>query len=106
MIKGAVNSELEAFVRLHIADANGQTQPVDLKIDTGFTDFIALPASMVASLGLPLDTFEAVQTADGSVVRVPVHTGEVIWDGRSRQSISTHSAQTKLSAWHCSQVMT
>jgi predicted aspartyl protease len=85
MIVGNVNSDLEAIVRLHIEDANGQTQAFDLKIDTAFTDFINLPVADVASLGLPFDTHEYVRIADGSVVRVPVHSGVVIWDGRARR---------------------
>jgi predicted aspartyl protease len=84
MITGTVTPNLEAIVRLHVEDASGQTQAIDLKIDTAFTDFVSLPVAMIAALGLPLDTFEYVQIADGSFARVPVHTGVVIWDGRPR----------------------
>jgi clan AA aspartic protease len=68
-----------------VEDVNGQTQAIDLKIDTAFTDFISLPVAMFAALGLPLDTYEYVQIADDSVVRVPVHSGVVIWDGKPRR---------------------
>jgi clan AA aspartic protease len=85
MITGGVNSSLEAVVRLYIEDVNGQSQAFDLKIDTGFTDFICLPASIVTALGLPLDINEQVQLADGTITRVPIHSGVVIWDGRPRR---------------------
>ena len=85
MITGIVSPDLEAIVRLHVEDAKGQTQALDLKIDTGFTDFISLPVAMVASLGLPLTIYEDVQIADGSVVRVPVHSGVVMWYGKVRK---------------------
>ena len=49
MIKGAVNSKLEAIVRMHIEDVNGQTQAFDLKIDTAFTDFVSVPKAVVAT---------------------------------------------------------
>lgn len=85
MIKGTVNPDLEAIIRLHIEDCNGQTQAFDLKIDTAFTDFISLPAAVVAGLGLPFVFNELVLIADGSIALVPVHTGVVIWDGRPRR---------------------
>jgi hypothetical protein len=61
MITGIVNSDLEAIVRLHVTDAHGQTQAIDLKIDTAFTDFISLPVAVVAALGLVLIFHEKVQ---------------------------------------------
>jgi predicted aspartyl protease len=84
MITGTVNCDLEPMIRLHIEDVNGQTQAIDLKIDTAFTDFINLPATMVAALGLPVVGWEYVRIADGSFARVPIHAGVVIWDGKAR----------------------
>jgi clan AA aspartic protease len=85
MITGVVTADLEAIIRLHVEDVNGQTQAIDLKIDTAFTDFISLPVALIAALGLPFDTYEYVQIADGSIARVPVHSGVVIWDGKPRK---------------------
>ncbi len=39
MITGMVTSSLEATVRLHILDGNGQSQAIDAIIDTGFAGF-------------------------------------------------------------------
>src|SRR5947209_19806257 len=85
MITGIVTPNLEAIVRLHVEDGSGQTQAIDFKIDTAFTDFINLPIAAVASLGLPRIGQETVQIADGSFVRVAVHAGVVIWDGMARK---------------------
>ncbi|MBM3994151.1 MAG: clan AA aspartic protease [Planctomycetes bacterium] len=90
MITGIVTPSLAAVVRLHIEDANGQTQAIDVKIDTGFSDFICLPLATVAALGLVLTTHEIVEIADGSFVRVPVFSGVVIWDGKPRR-IDVHA---------------
>jgi clan AA aspartic protease len=85
MITGSVTSNLEAIVRLHVEDSSGQTQAIDFKVDTAFTDFINLPLATVTSLGLTHIGEEMVQIADGNFVRVPVHAGAVIWDGKARR---------------------
>jgi clan AA aspartic protease len=85
MITGAVDSNLEPIVRLHVEDVGGRTQAIDFKIDTAFTDFINLPVAMVTALGLPFLQYEYVRIADGTVALVPIHTGVVIWDGRARR---------------------
>jgi clan AA aspartic protease len=84
MISGSVNSNLEAIVRLLIEDANGQTQAIDVKVDTGFTGFLSLPLAIVASLGLIPTIREGVNIGDGSSVNVQVHSAVVIWDGKAR----------------------
>ena len=93
MISGLVNPNLEAIVRLHLEDSNGQTQAFDLKIDTGFTDFLSLPVVMVSAMGWPLVNYELMQVADGSTVRVAVHSGAIIWDGKAR-AVSVHAMGT------------
>lgn len=82
MITGTVTPSIEAMVRLHIEDVNRQTQAIDVKIDTGFSDFMSLPVTMVVALGLPYVSYEDVQTADGSMVRVDVHSAIILWKGK------------------------
>lgn len=89
MIVGVVGPNLEAMIRLHVEDGQGQTQMFDLKIDTGFSEFISLPVATIATLGLPAISRELVELADGSTVSVNVHFGVVIWDGRARK-VSVH----------------
>jgi clan AA aspartic protease len=93
MIAGNVNSNLEAMVRLYIEDASGQTQAIDVKVDTGFTGFVSLPIATVASLGLVATTKESIQIADGSTVRVQVFSTTVIWDGKARR-VDVHALGT------------
>ncbi|MBI3822799.1 MAG: hypothetical protein HY289_08985 [Planctomycetes bacterium] len=106
MITGIVTPSLSAIVRLHIADSTGTTQAMDFKIDTAFTDFINLPFATVQALGLPLNTHEIVQIADGSFVRVPVYSGVVIWDSKARKLTFTHWVLSAWSAWRCSPATT
>jgi clan AA aspartic protease len=85
MIAGIVTSNLEAIVRLHVEDGQGQTQAFDMKIDTGFSDFLSLPIATVKALGLIASAQESVEIADGSTVRVDVYSTVVLWDGRPRR---------------------
>ncbi|MBI2805760.1 MAG: clan AA aspartic protease [Planctomycetes bacterium] len=94
MIFGTVTFSLEAMVRIHVEDGNGQTQAVDVKIDTGFTGFLSLPTSLVTAFGLMATTQQYVQVADGTVVSVPVHSAVVIWDGKPRR-VDVHSMGTE-----------
>jgi clan AA aspartic protease len=80
----------EAVVRVHIEDVNGQTQAIDVKVDTGFTGYLSMPAAMVASLGLIATIGERVNIGDGSTVLVQVHAATVIWEGKAR-SIEVHA---------------
>src|SRR5207244_11426502 len=52
MIIGVVNANREATIRLVIRGANGQEHEIEAVIDTGFTGFLTLPATLIASLGL------------------------------------------------------
>lgn len=85
MISGTVSSSLDAIIRIHIEDANGQTQAFDMKIDTGFTAFVILPRATVSALGFPIVNQESVQLADGGYALADVHSGVVIWDGKARR---------------------
>jgi clan AA aspartic protease len=95
MITGHVSSSLEAIVRLHIEDSGGQTQAMDVIIDTGFTSFLSLPAATVSELGLKWILEEDTRLADGSLVSTNVYTAVVIWNGRPRninvQALGVHS---------------
>ena len=84
MITGIVTSALEATVRIHILDANGQSQVIDAVIDTGFAGFMSLPVSVVAALGLPRVIRDWTQLIDGRVIPVEIHTATIIWNGTPR----------------------
>ncbi|MBI1832997.1 MAG: clan AA aspartic protease [Planctomycetes bacterium] len=80
---------------MHVEDGSGQTQAIDVVIDTGFSSFMSLPPATVASLGLPWMVRENTQLADGRSVLVDVYSAVVIWNGHPRkvkvQALGVHS---------------
>lgn len=81
MITGRVTSEREAVVPLQLQAPEGQPETVEAVIDTGFTEFVALPPDRVAGLGLPLVGLQQMILADGSITTVSVHEAVVHWHG-------------------------
>ena len=64
--------------------ATGQQQPIDAMLDTGFSGFLTLPPSLVASLGLTWLGREQGAFADGTVELVDVYRAAVLWEGQPR----------------------
>jgi clan AA aspartic protease len=83
MITGVVNAEGEATIRLTVLGPSGQ-QAVEAVIDTGFSGFLTLPFTIVASLGLPWLRREHGLLADGAVYLFDVYRPTVILDGQPR----------------------
>jgi clan AA aspartic protease len=84
MISGTVNARLEAIVQVTVHDANGHPHPVDAVVDTGFTGYLTLPPSTIATLGLRWLASQQGQLADGTVVVFDIYAATVVWDGRPR----------------------
>ena len=68
MIRGIVTAEREAIIRLRIFAPTTQEQEIDAVIDTGFNDFLALPANQIRALDLPFAAPLLATLADGRVV--------------------------------------
>ena len=83
MITGAVNSDLEAIIRLKIRGANGQEEDIEAVIDTGFNGFLTLPLSMIAALGCAYLSQGFVILGDGRLEETPIYETSVGWDGQS-----------------------
>ncbi|MDQ3813607.1 MAG: clan AA aspartic protease [Armatimonadota bacterium] len=94
MITGAVNADLEATIPLIVRDANAQEQEIEVLIDTGFSGFLTLPPSLIASLGLTWRGQEPGILADGSMQLFDVYAATVIWDGQPR-TVETDAAETE-----------
>jgi clan AA aspartic protease len=56
-----------------------------LVIDTGFTGFLSLPASIIATLDLPWSASDIVTLGDGSETLFDLYTATVIWAGQCRE---------------------
>ena len=81
-ISGSVSGR-EAVVSLSVVDSNGAAQPVEALVDTGFTGYLMLPASMTERLGLAPRAEKPVILADGSVASFQTYYATIEWhDGR------------------------
>jgi clan AA aspartic protease len=85
MMHGIIDRNCEATIRLVVGNANSQRQTINALIDTGFTGFLTLPLSVIASINLRLYRREAGTLGDSSVCIFDVYRGLVIWDGEFRE---------------------
>jgi len=85
MIIGVVNANREAIIRLMVRGANGEEHEIDALIDTGFTGFLTLPSTLIASLGLTWLGREQGLLGDGTIRVFDVYAATVIWDGQARR---------------------
>ena len=84
MITGFVNARLDATIRLSVSGPSGQALEVEAIIDTGFSGFLTLPSSTIASLGLPWLCRLPGVLADGNIDLFDVYAATLIWDGQPR----------------------
>jgi clan AA aspartic protease len=80
MITGQVRGR-EAVIPLSVRRPGGHWVQLEAVVDTGFTEFIILPPSEIASLALPYRTDMPMVLGDGAVVSMRVFTVVVSWDG-------------------------
>ncbi|QLE58616.1 clan AA aspartic protease [Nostoc sp. TCL26-01] len=53
---------------------------VDFVIDTGFNDYLTLPAQAVNAMNLPLYSSILARLADGSEALLAIHLATIVWD--------------------------
>lgn len=58
---------------------------VEFVVDTGFTDFLTLPVSAVAAMGLPFLYPMSADLADNSTVEIAVYLATVLWNGAAKK---------------------
>ena len=80
MIAG-VFSDREARVPLVVVGPNGDEQGVAAIVDTGFSGFLTLPASVIEALELPWLGRGQALVGDGSHQAFDLHAAVIIWDG-------------------------
>lgn len=86
MITGQINADREAVIPLVLRSAAGQEMLLEAVIDTGFTDFLTLPPTLIASLQLPFREAVEFTLADGNVVAFETYTATVVWDGQEKNA--------------------
>jgi clan AA aspartic protease len=84
MITGVVRAR-EARIRLKIRGPGRQEQEIEAVIDTGYAAWFTLPPMLVASLGLPWQSFGRGILADGSQTLFDVFEAKVVWNRRARR---------------------
>ena len=84
MIEGAVNVAYEAVIPLRIQGPDGSARDIEAVVDTGYSGFLTLPATLVAELGLPFAYVGWAFLANDDEVSFDVHDVTVLWDGEPR----------------------
>ena len=97
MIYGEVNSKLDAVVELQIVGPDGLEAHVDAIIDTGFSEHLTLPTSIVDSLNLPLFATTSVKLGDGSIIEADVYRVRVKL-GDQWTAVSMHQSEGNILA--------
>ena len=96
MIEGVVNDAYEAVVALSLRGPAGQVQDIQAVIDTGYSGFLTLPATLVTELGLPFAYVGRAFLANDDEVTFDVHDVTVLWDGLPRSVKADATGSTPL----------
>jgi clan AA aspartic protease len=65
--------------------ADGQFREFEAVLDTGFSDYLALPPNLVTDLQLPYYGEAEYELGDGRIVRFTLHTVTILWDGANQE---------------------
>jgi clan AA aspartic protease len=84
VISGIVKNR-RASVNIIFRLPNQPDFTIEFVIDTGFTEFLSLPAEAVTLLGFPFVYDMYANLADNSNVILPVHEATIIWNGEERE---------------------
>jgi predicted aspartyl protease len=76
---GTVTVDLEARVDIVVGGASGAQITIQAILDTGFSEYLTLPITLIEELNLPLREATQIRLADGSLRIVDVYEGRVRW---------------------------
>jgi clan AA aspartic protease len=93
MIIGRVTPNREATIVLRVFGQAGREREIEAVIDTGFDNWLTLPAAMIKHLGLPWQQRTGATLADGSKTEFDVYLATVLWD-KAQRRIPVHAAET------------
>ena len=84
MIRGRVDAQRQAWVRLEIELSDGHFEPIETVVDTGFDGHLALPPEVIGRMRVRLDEPVDVYLATGSREIVNTWLGNVLWHDQTR----------------------
>ncbi|ACK72531.1 conserved hypothetical protein [Gloeothece citriformis PCC 7424] len=89
MIEGQFSSQGELFFEIELITEDGINLPIDVMLDTGFTEFLAINIQDVKNLGWSLIRTDELRTAQGETL-FDVYLGKIIID-RQEFQIPVHA---------------
>lgn len=89
---GSVTAEGEPLVEVSVFGPTGIRADAVALVDTGFTDHLTLPPSVIAALGLTKVSEGTATLADGTATVFDVFEGWVDWHG-TRKRVPVQSAE-------------
>ena len=75
----------EAWLTVDILNRQGNAVQIDAVVDTGFTEFLALPPVSIRELGLERGQDMELATAGGQIIRSPTYSAIITWHGVGRK---------------------
>ena len=82
MIRGRVSRYGQASIAIDVMDREGQLQPVDVVLDTGFTGYLTLLPNSIRLLGFPFAGYRIFELANGESFEFSNYHAMVSWHGR------------------------
>ena len=89
MIRGKVERNagggLEPWIAISVEDSNGDMLHLEVIVDTGFTGWLMLPASVIDRLGLTRQGTHLSVIAGGASDSFDYYETRALWHGQSRR---------------------
>lgn len=96
MISGTVWPNRRAIVSVELLAADGQFQPFDFALDTGFDGALSLPAQTLHGLAVAAESEHIFELADGSRITAYTWAATALWDGTPRAILIVESEGEQL----------
>ncbi len=87
MILGDVRPGREAVITIALSGTAGNAEEFDATIDTGFTDYLTIPPTLVERLGLRYRESMSFELANGQLAAFDLYEASVLWDDTWREII-------------------
>lgn len=91
MIRGAVLPNRQAVVTVELLASDGQFQPFEFVLDTGFDGDLSLPSRTLRGLAAAPEGEYPTELADGSRIMSYAWTASALWDGQTRPILIVES---------------